>query len=64
MKYDFFSYKKERVMIVWEVVAFIAYFVVVLAIGVYFYFKGKKKVEGEKDYFLGLFLINTLLISL
>ena len=40
-------------MNIWEVVAFIAYFVVVLAIGVYFYFKGKKKVEGEKDYFLG-----------
>lgn len=35
----------------WEVVAFIAYFVLVLAIGIYFFVKSKD--AGEKDYFLG-----------
>ncbi len=36
-----------------EVVAFAVYLVVVLAIGIYFYVKGKKTENGEKDYFLG-----------
>ena len=35
-----------------ELAAFIAYFVLVLAIGVYFFIKGKNK-NGEKEYFLG-----------
>ncbi len=34
-----------------EIVAFVCYFVVVLAIGVWFFFRGKG--EGEKEYFLG-----------
>lgn len=38
-------------MDIWELVAFIAYFVIVLAIGVYFFIKNKN--GGEKDYFLG-----------
>ena len=38
-------------MDIWELVAFIAYFIVVLAIGAYFFFKSKD--SGEKDYFLG-----------
>ena len=35
----------------WEIVAFILYFIVVLGVGVYFFFKSKN--AGEKDYFLG-----------
>ena len=38
-------------MDIWELVAFIAYFVVVLGIGIYFFIKNKD--GGEKDYFLG-----------
>ena len=38
-------------MNVWELIAFITYFVVVIAIGVYFFVKNK--TGGEKDYFLG-----------
>ncbi|MBQ3115459.1 MAG: sodium/proline symporter [Clostridia bacterium] len=39
-------------MNVYELISFIAYFVLVLAVGVYFFFKGKGK-SGEKEYFLG-----------
>ncbi len=35
----------------WEVIAFIAYFAIVLGIGLYFYLKTKS--GGEKEYFLG-----------
>ncbi len=38
-------------MNVWEVIAFILYFVAMVAIGVYFFLKSK--VSNEKDYFLG-----------
>ena len=34
-----------------EIIAFIAYFVIVLAVGIYFFLKSKE--GGEKDYFLG-----------
>ena len=36
-----------------EFLAMILYFVVVIAIGVYFFLKGRKAESGEKDYFLG-----------
>ena len=36
-----------------DIFAFVLYFVAMLAIGVYFYFKGKNKDASEKDYFLG-----------
>ena len=38
-------------MNVWEIIAFIVYFVAVLGVGFYFFFKNKN--GGEKDYFLG-----------
>ncbi len=38
-------------MDIWELVAFIVYFVAVLSVGFYFFFKSKN--GGEKDYFLG-----------
>lgn len=38
-------------MDIWELVAFIAYFVLVLGVGIYFFIKNKN--GGEKDYFLG-----------
>ncbi|MBR6737313.1 MAG: sodium/proline symporter [Clostridia bacterium] len=38
-------------MDIWELIAFITYFVIVLAIGVYFFIKSKG--AGEKEYFLG-----------
>ena len=34
-----------------DIFAFVLYFVAMLAIGVYFYFKGKNKDVNEKDYF-------------
>lgn len=36
----------------YELIAFIAYFVLVIGVGVYFFFKSKGEA-GEKDYFLG-----------
>lgn len=33
--------------------AMLIYFVLVIAVGVYFYFKGRKEGNGEKEYFLG-----------
>ncbi len=36
-----------------DIFAFVLYFVAMLAIGVYFYFKDKNKDVSEKDYFLG-----------
>ncbi len=39
-------------MNVYELISFIAYFVLVLAVGIYFFFKGRGKA-GEKEYFLG-----------
>lgn len=39
-------------MNVYELISFIAYFVLVLAVGFFFFFKGKGK-SGEKEYFLG-----------
>ena len=38
-------------MNVFEVIAFVIYFLFVLGVGVYFFIKSKDK--GEKDYFLG-----------
>ncbi len=35
----------------WQILAFVLYFVVVLAIGIYFFFRAKS--GGEKEYFLG-----------
>mgnify|MGYP003291040238 CR=1 FL=1 len=37
---------------IWEVIAFVIYFVVVLSVGIYFFMKSKKE-SGEKSYFLG-----------
>lgn len=48
---------------VWELVAFILYFVIVIGIGVYFFFKGKNN-KGEKDYFLGGRGLNGLVAAL
>ena len=39
-------------MNVYEMIAFIAYFVLVIGVGIYFFFKSKGNA-GEKDYFLG-----------
>ena len=39
-------------MNVYEMIAFIAYFVLVIGVGIYFLFKSKGNA-GEKDYFLG-----------
>ena len=36
-----------------DILAFSLYFVAMLGIGIYFYFKSKKKDVNEKDYFLG-----------
>ena len=36
-----------------EALAFALYLIVVVGIGVYFYFAGKKETQGEKSYFLG-----------
>lgn len=36
-----------------EVLAFICYLVIVLAVGVYFFMKGRKLQGGDKEYFLG-----------
>lgn len=36
-----------------EVIAFVCYLVLVLAVGVYFFWKGRNKQGGDKDYFLG-----------
>jgi len=36
-----------------DIFAFVLYFVAMLAIGVYFYFKSRNKNASEKDYFLG-----------
>ncbi len=36
-----------------DILAFSLYFVMMLTIGIYFYFKSKKKDVNEKDYFLG-----------
>lgn len=33
--------------------AMLIYFVLVIAVGIYFYFKGRKEGNGEKEYFLG-----------
>ena len=33
--------------------AMLVYFVLVIGVGIYFYFKGRKKGNGEKEYFLG-----------
>ncbi|MBR2364651.1 MAG: sodium/proline symporter [Lentisphaeria bacterium] len=33
--------------------AMLIYFVLVIGVGIYFYFKGKKEGNGEKEYFLG-----------
>ena len=35
----------------WQLVAFVAYFLLILAVGLVFFFKSKN--AGEKDYFLG-----------
>ncbi len=43
---------KERVIMNWEMVIFIAYFVFMLGIGLYFFFKPNQN-GGDKDYFLG-----------
>ena len=40
-------------MNVYEMIAFIAYFVLVIGVGIYFFFKSKGNA-GEKDYFLPL----------
>lgn len=36
-----------------EIIAFCVYLIVVLGVGVYFFAKGKKAQNGEKEYFLG-----------
>lgn len=36
-----------------EVVAFVVYLFVVLAVGIYFFMRGRKEQGGDKDYFLG-----------
>ena len=36
-----------------EILAFVLYFVAVLGIGIFFYFRTKKSGNGEKEYFLG-----------
>ncbi len=36
-----------------DILAFVLYFVAMLAIGIYFFFKSKNKDVNEKDYFLG-----------
>lgn len=47
-----------------ELAAFICYLVVVLAMGVYFFLKGKKTESGDKDYFLGGRNMNGLVAAL
>ena len=42
---------KGDIMNLGEIIAFIAYFVIVLGVGIYFF--SKSKGNGEKDYFLG-----------
>ena len=36
-----------------EVLAFVLYIVLVLAVGIVFFIKGRKSAGGDKDYFLG-----------
>lgn len=36
-----------------ELIAFVAYLVLVIGVGIYFFFKSKKTDGGDKDYFLG-----------
>lgn len=36
-----------------EIFAFVLYFVAMLAIGIYFFFRSRSKAAGEKEYFLG-----------
>ena len=36
-----------------EIIAFVLYLILVLAVGIYFFMKGKKTNGGDKDYFLG-----------
>lgn len=38
---------------VWEIVAFVLYLLAVLTVGIVFFFKGRKKNGGDKEYFLG-----------
>ena len=40
-------------MNIWELVAMILYLALVVGVGIYFFFKGRKSNGGEKDYFLG-----------
>ena len=47
-----------------ELAAFVCYLVVVLAVGVYFFLKGKKTESGDKDYFLGGRNMNGLVAAL
>lgn len=37
----------------WEIAAFILYFIVVLGIGIYYFFKTKSSGNDESEYFLG-----------
>ena len=50
-------------MNVYEMIAFIAYFVLVIGVGIYFFFKSKGNA-GEKDYFLGGRDMNGLVAAL
>ena len=47
-----------------ELAAFVCYLVVVLAVGVYFFLKGKKTESGDKHYFLGGRNMNGLVAAL
>jgi len=40
-------------MNIWELIAMFLYLALVVGVGVYFFFKGRKSSGGEKDYFLG-----------
>ena len=40
-------------MNIWELVAMVLYLALVVGVGIYFFFKGRKSNGGEKDYFLG-----------
>ena len=44
--------RKERLMKIGELIAFILYFMIVLGMGVYFFVRGRKDM-GEKSFFLG-----------
>ena len=50
-------------MNVYEMIAFIAYFVLVIGVGIYFFFKSRGNA-GEKDYFLGGRDMNGLVAAL